>query len=230
MVANKNTVLFIFAVCVSLQIDKMQNRLDQQTFTVSHSPVDRYPFAIASPSPLSSQDRDPRSKQGGLSTGTTTGALPGATKTVKDVTIPARRHSERMTSLTVGFQQPSISKAAVECLYFLDNEGDILIQLENDIINVKILLSSPHLGSLRTRVESTMKTLMQLKELVGLLSHCQEKVRCSAAFNWLVIEPLTIKDIPEMRAYFLIGTNVWLKLHCELVLKAKWFCLLHEDY
>lgn len=182
-----NTVLFIFAsYYVSLQIDKMQNRLEQQTFTVSQSSVDRYPFAIASPSPLQPQDRDTRSKQVGISIGTTASASAGGTKTAKDVTSPARRHSERMTSFTVGFQQPSISEAAVECLYFLDNEEEILIQLENDIINVKILLSSPHLGSLRARVESAMKTLLQLNELVGLLSHCQEKVTCSAGFTgWL---------------------------------------------
>ena len=208
---------------VSLQIDKMQNRLEQHTLTVSQSPVDRYPFAIASQSPLPPQHRDPRSKQVGISTGATTGTLARGTINAKDVTSPARRHSERMTSFTVGFQQPSISEAAVECLYFLDNEGEILIQLENDIINVKILLSSPHLGSLRARVELAMKTLMQLKELVGSLSHCQEKVTCSAGFNWLVIEPLLNKDVPERRAYFSLLTKIlyWLKLHSELVVEAR---------
>lgn len=147
---------------------------------MSQSPVDRYPFAIANPSPLPPQDRNPHPKQVGISTATTTTTttVKGA-KTTKDISSPSRRHSERITSFTVGFQQPAISEAVVEYLCFLDNAREILIQLENDIINVKILLASPHLGSLRARVESAMKTLMQLKELVGLLAHCQEKVRCS---------------------------------------------------
>ena len=154
--------------------------MDQETIAVSQSSVDRYPFAIASPSPPPPQDRDPRSKLVGISTTTTTTAsvtAGGGGKSRKDVvTSPARKHSERTTSFAVGFRRPSLPEGAIECLLFVDNEEEILIQLENDVINVKILLASPHLGSLRARVESVMKTLVQLKELVALLSHCQDQV------------------------------------------------------
>ena len=98
---------------------------------------------------------------------------------VKDVSSPTKKvkHGDRMTSFVVGFQSLHSSDGGhVECLFFVENEEKILIELENDIIGVKILLSSPHLGSLRPRAESVMKTLMQLRELVGSLYHCQEQV------------------------------------------------------
>ena len=146
----------------------MQNRLEQETFAVSQIPVDRYPFAVASHSPLAQQDRDARLKQVGISA--------GGVQTTRDITSPVKKHSERITSFAIGFQPPTSSESVVECLFFVDNLEDILTGLENDIITVKILLASPHLGSLRGRAESLMKTLIQLKELMGLLSHTQDKV------------------------------------------------------
>ena len=146
----------------------MQNRLERETLTVSQSPVDRYPFAVPCQSPLAQQDRDTRFKQ----VSTTAGGL----KTTRDITSPVKKPSERITSFAIGFQPPPSSENVVECLYFVDNVEEVLIGLENDIIIVKILLGSPHLGSLSGRAESVMKTLMQLKELMGLLSSTQEKV------------------------------------------------------
>ena len=40
----------------------------------------------------------------------------------------------------------------------------------------QVLLSSPHLGSLRGRVEGLLATVRQLLELVSLLVECQDKV------------------------------------------------------
>jgi hypothetical protein len=51
-----------------------------------------------------------------------------------------------------------------------------MMGLENDIIGVKILLASPHLGGLRTRAEALKKTLLQLKEMIDFLSQCQDQV------------------------------------------------------
>ena len=162
----------------------MQSRLEQETLTVLQSPLDRYPFAVASSSPLPThQEREPRSKQVGIhlttttSTNTTISTGAGGVKTVsKDVPSHTRKHSERITSFAIGFPPPSPSRGGVECLLFIDNKQDVLMSLENDVISVKILLASPHLGGLRTRLEAVMKTLLQLKELVGLLSQCQDQV------------------------------------------------------
>ena len=159
----------------------MQSRLDQEMLTISQSPVDRYPFAVACPSPPPPphhQDgADPRHKQhlkvAGITTTTTTA---GALKTARDVTSPVKRHGERITSFAITFQPPTPSESVVECLLFVENDGEVLISLENDIINVKILLASPHLGNLRGRVEALMKTLVQLRELMSLLAHCQDQV------------------------------------------------------
>ena len=95
-------------------------------------------------------------------------------RSIKDVPSHAKKQGERITSFAIGLPPPSPTR--VECLLFVSNIQNVLMELENDIINVKILLASPHLGSLRTKAETAMKTLLQLKELVGLLSECQDKV------------------------------------------------------
>lgn len=153
----------------------MQSRLEQETITVTQIPIERYPFALTSSSP---QHTEPLSKTAGTST-TTASHTTSSIKNARDIPSPVKKlkHGERATSFTVGFQQLPASNGEVKCLSFVENEERILIALENDIICVKILLASPHLGSLRPRVESVMKTLVQLRELVGYLSHCQDKVR-----------------------------------------------------
>ena len=153
----------------------MQGRLEQETITVIQIPIDRYPFAVTSSSP---QHPEPPSKTAGASTTTTTSNTTSSVKNARDIPSPVKKlkHGDRTTSFAVGFQQLTASNGGVECLFFVENEERILLALENDIISVKILLASPHLGSLRPRVESVMKTLVQLRELVGSLSHCQDKV------------------------------------------------------
>ena len=173
----------------------MQSRLEHETLTVSQSPVDRYPFAVASSSPLppQSQERDPRSTKHtavsngvkiATSTNTTISTVAKSTNNAtstgvrgdKDAPSHAKKRGERITSFAVGLPPPSPSAGRVECLLFIDNDQDVVMGLENDVINVKILLSSPHLGSLRTRAEALKKTLLQLKELMDLLSQCQDRV------------------------------------------------------
>ena len=176
----------------------MQSRLEQETLTVSQIPVERYPFSVSrSSSPLPPpHERDHRStKHTTVSTSTNTNISTGAkstnTTTVptnstistgarsgKDATSRSKKHGERITSFAVGLPPPSPSAGGrVDFLLFVDNDQDVMMCLENDIIGVKILLASPHLGSLRTRAEALKKTLLQLKEFIDLLSQCQDQVR-----------------------------------------------------
>lgn len=180
----------------------MQSRLEQETLTVSQIPVERYPFAVSrSSSPLPPpQERDHRSTKHTtvstavkIATSTNTNISTGA-KSTNTTTVPAnstistgatrsKKHGERITSFAVGLPPPSPSAGGkVDCLLFVDNDQDVMMSLENDIIGVKILLASPHLGSLRTRAEALKKTLLQLKELVDLLSQCQDQVRVHVGY------------------------------------------------
>ena len=192
----------------------MQSRLEQETLTVSQIPVERYPFAVSrSASPLPpSQERDHRSTKhttvstavkiatstntnistGAKSTNTTTvptnSTISTGARSSRDATSRSKKHGERITSFAVGLPPPSPSAGGrVNCLLFVNNDQDVMMGLENDIIGVKILLASPHLGSLRTRAEALKKTLLQLKELVDLLSQCQDQVRLHVGVCVMVI-------------------------------------------
>ena len=175
----------------------MQSRLEQETLTVIQTPADRYPFVLSSSSPIpppTTQERDPRStKHTTISTGvkittstnttlstvaksTNASITTGVRGVIKDAPSHAKKHGERITSFAVGLPPPSPSGGKVKCLLFIENDQDVLMGLESDVISVKILLASPHLGSLRTRAEALKKTLLQLKEMVDLLSQCQDKV------------------------------------------------------
>ena len=186
----------------------MQSRLEQETITVTQSPIERYPFAVASPSPTPPQERDPHSKQVGIQPFITIG---GAKTTAKDVSSPVKKSGERTTSFAIGFQQPSTPESAVKCFFFVDNEGEILMGLENDIIGAKILLASPHLGNLRARVESVMKTLMQLKELMGLLSHCQDQV---------------VKIVLDPQLHACTCVFIYVRIQCYVIFAPQWKQLL----
>ncbi len=58
----------------------------------------------------------------------------------------------------------------------INDFSDIMTNLEHRLAQLKIVLSSPHIGNFKERAEILLGTVLQLVEMVGLLHNCQTKV------------------------------------------------------
>lgn len=86
----------------------------------------------------------------------------------------ARKPLDKMTTFAISFSQPSLPTFDYLCT--IDNGDEVQLLLEDNITQLKVVLSSPHLGSLRSRAETLLTTLRQLQELISLIGECQQKV------------------------------------------------------
>lgn len=165
-----------------MQVNELQTSLEQKTISITQCPIDRYPFAAPSESddsaakpevsPIHTQTH--QHKASNLAPSTTTSAgLRFSTQTANstDPNTPIKT-----TSFAVGFQRSIKGHATLDCLFSIEKENELCLWLENDVIQTKVLLSSPHLGSLKMRGELLLKMLIELQEIITLLTQCQDKV------------------------------------------------------
>jgi hypothetical protein len=82
--------------------------------------------------------------------------------------------SDPLSSSTVNTS--SFQQQQQQHLLKLENHAAILMQLENDSIQLKQYLASPHIGNLRLKVNGLADTVSQLQELMHLVTKCQEQV------------------------------------------------------
>ncbi len=82
------------------------------------------------------------------------------------------------TTFSVGFQGLTKDSATPDCLFTIE-QTQLCLWLEDKLIQMKVLVSSPHLGNLKSRGEHLLKTLTELQEIVMMLSQCQDKVSVS---------------------------------------------------
>ena len=141
----------------------MQENLLLKSIKITQCAVERYPFAVRNFVTSTVDNKKGRVK-----------LPPTVEEKPHGGGVPGKKLGDKTTSFALGFQPASDS--LVEYLYSVDNDTEICVGLENDGIQLKMLLASPHLGSLKAKAESLMKTLVELQELVGLLSDCQNKV------------------------------------------------------
>lgn len=154
-------------LCVScffplFQVVDMQKDLDLKNINIIQIPLDFYPFALpefASRSPTPS--RGPK-----ISFHTSKLKVARASATKKGATF------------SLNFTRPSYSPSPTsQYLYTMENHAAILMQLENEAIQLKLHIASPHVGALRQRANKVLDTVSQLQELVHLLTKCQEQVK-----------------------------------------------------
>ena len=137
----------------------LQQKLESQKINVIQVPLECYPFALAD-----------------LSSGS-------GKKTVLEVihsssgTKPPAATAKKGTSFAVDFASPveSSTDYSVRYLYTIGNIEELLMELENDEIQLKLYLASPHLGTLRHKLNSLLDVVSRLRELIRLLSECQEQ-------------------------------------------------------
>lgn len=92
--------------------------------------------------------------------------------------------SPSKATLTVGFQGLKNDSIAMDYLFTIESHCQLCAWLEDTLIQIKVILSSPHLGSLKVRGEQLLKTLTEVQEIVTLLSQCQNKVNtCQLCFG-----------------------------------------------
>lgn len=154
-------------------MNELQTCLEQKTISITQFPIDRYPFA-APIKPNESSEVMPKrthTPQTKVASGTTIVGPRFSTQATAGPVTPAKT-----TSFAVGFQRAVKGSTTLDCLFSIENDSKLCMWLENDVIQTKVLLSSPHLGSLKMRGELLLKTLSELQEIVTLLSQCQDKV------------------------------------------------------
>ena len=80
---------------------------------------------------------------------------------------------------------PQVSQAPANHLLTVSNSRELCALVEEDLVLLQVLLSSPHLGSLKIQAELWMSTLRQLMEVFSLLSSSQEKASVTEEDNIL---------------------------------------------
>ena len=153
-------------------MNELQTCLEQKTISITQFPIDRYPFAAPVQPDESSfkPEVTPRHTNTPQAKKTSVGPRFNTQPTIGPAT-PAKT-----TSFAVGFQRAVRGSTTLDCLFSIENDSNLCMWLENDVIQTKVLLSSPHLGSLKMRGELLLKTLGELQEIVTVLSQCQAKV------------------------------------------------------
>lgn len=138
------------------QVIDLQQKLESRRINIIQVPLECYPFALAD---LSS----------------------GSKKTVLDVIHSTKADAapgKKGTSFAVDFANPmdSSTQYSVRALYTVGNCEELLMELENDAIQLKLFLASPHTGSLRHKVNDLLDVVSKLREVIQLLAECQEQV------------------------------------------------------
>lgn len=129
----------------------MQRELESFKINVIQIPLECYPFALPSPTPTHGQKISFQASSHG--------------------DPPARRGA----TFAVGLVSPS-DHGSSRYLYKIENSSEILMKLENDAIQLKIYLASPHISGLRQKVDMSLDTVSKLQELIHLLEDCQNQV------------------------------------------------------
>ena len=83
------------------------------------------------------------------------------------------------TTFSVGFHGLTKDSATLDRLFTIEHQNQLCLWLEDKLIQMKVLLSSPHLGNLKSKREHLLKTLTEPQEIVMMLSLCQDKVSVS---------------------------------------------------
>ncbi len=135
----------------------MQQKLESQKINIIQVPLECYPFALANLSSGSMQEK----------------------RTILDVihSVPAAT-GKKGTSFAVDFANPidNSTQHSVRSLYTIGNSEQLLMELENDEIQLKLYQASPHMGGQRHKVSNLLDVVARLRELVQLLTECQEQV------------------------------------------------------
>ena len=139
--------------------------------SITQFPIERYPFALPGHS-TTSTPRKPLTPPRKLShvALAVTAAVRQSTAKPTESGIPSK------PTFSVGFHGLTKDSITQNCLFAIEQQNQLCMWLENDLIQTKVLLSSPHLGNLKIRGEQLLKTLTELQEIVMMLSQCQNKV------------------------------------------------------
>lgn len=136
----------------------MQQDLESLKINIIQIPLECYPFALPGDTPTNAAQSQKISFPGGRG---------------KDV-ITADPPARKGATFAVGLVSPT--EGSSRYLYKIENSSEILMKLENDAIQLKIYLASPHIGGLRQKVDVSLDTASKLRELVHLLMECQTQV------------------------------------------------------
>lgn len=144
----------------------MQQVIDNKKINIVPIPLEFYPFAFPDCASITGHLAVPNQKitfQTDASKGSKVAEAPPPSK--------------KGTSFALSFAKPPSSEsAASQHLFKLENHSAILMQLENDGIQLKLYLASPHVGALRLKANALLDTVTQLQELMHLVTKCQEQV------------------------------------------------------
>ena len=141
----------------------MQQETDLKKINIIKIPMDYYPFALPNLTTVPDQLPAPSHK---ITFQTTSRMEMKSPRTRKGATFAP-------PSSAIRRERPSTPS---QYLYKMENHRAILMQLENNAIQLKLHLASPHVGPLRHKANSLLDTMFQLQELLHLVTKCQEQV------------------------------------------------------
>ena len=101
-------------------------------------------------------------------------ALPNSSPDLAPAPLNVKKTLDKVTSFAFNFHKTT--DEPIEHLYSMGNVSEISIQLENDIVQLKMYLTSPHMGGFRHQGNYLLDSLSHLEELILLLTECQEQV------------------------------------------------------
>lgn len=133
---------------------------------INQFPIDRYPFVVASKSVLDS------SRQG----------LTPHRKTAQVQLKSSVQTTPSKATFSVGFQGLTKDSTTLDYLFTVEYQNQLRAWLEDTLIQAKVFMSSPHLGHLKARGEQLFKMLTELREIVMMLSHCQNTVSIDTSY------------------------------------------------
>ena len=94
-----------------------------------------------------------------------------------------RRAKQRSTTISFldspagqGKRDSSGQTSAQEHLYSVRGGEDLLQEMASAGLDLRMVLSSPHVGGLKVRVESLRSSLREVSEILSFLMQCQDQV------------------------------------------------------
>ena len=135
--------------------------VELQTINVVEIPAEKFGFIIAKP---------------GSSDGAITDTTTSTTAKKSKGTAKKFKGTEKTTSFAFGFVEHRDREASTEALYLIENNTEILAELENAMVELKMLVGSPHIGHQKTKAVSLLDTFSRLIEHIDLLTQCQNQV------------------------------------------------------
>jgi len=135
------------------QITTMAATIEEEILSVTVTYKDFSPLTFKQPSPVAKES-----------------------KHAANTSTSKKAGSDKITTFALDVINPREKDSDGPKIHRINNFLETIVNLEHHLAQLKMFLSSPHLGNMKKKAEGLLDTILQLMEMVDLLHNCQSKV------------------------------------------------------